>query len=764
MIVDITHNILSLIIVLIMLITRDFLIPLIVWRNYFKGKPYAFRFFFSLITQSTIQLNLVLFLGLAGILNKLTFIIFNIIIYSLIIWNFSNKKLHKNPGIFLISLIKMQQNRQFKKILLGEIIKIIKTVKNRILPAELKSYFKNNFLEIIFLILIFLYNIWFLNYNVLYYHSYQFSDIPVHQSWIYALEQGVPFIDGIYPFALHNMVYFLRSIFSYDLRELLLYSGAYQTTILMLSIYLLAKEIFKGKYSAITSAIIASFMLRQGRYAASLPQEMGMCFVVSMAYFMIKFLHKKNEKIVVRGDGFFKRIFRINSYINRKYINNDLILFMLSVALIINYYYFTAIAAIFLVFSLFLAYLPRVLKKQYLIPILVTGLLGGMIAILPIGVGLLKGIPFQESMNWATTVISGEEYKGTNLDYQVDLNEALGRNEESDINEIEKERVIDYSKMTTQEKLSYFYKAISFFGRMSLFGDEPTSVMLLAMSISFLSAIIMFFFRNSRNAAFDYMGIISYILIISIFGAAKLLGVPEIILESRASTFAQPFIGIIYMMPIDIFFRAVKTDDRKTKKKIFNGFSLFVGVLVIILIFNRGYYHTFFDVNLAYYNESEYVLRNIKKDYAKNDFTIVATTDEYYEVINHGRHTELSRFVNMLDKHEDAFTFPTRYVFFFIEKLVLNDYNYGNVRVDKEYAKREFVFLKDIQDYYFQRAIIQSKAYYWAESFAKLYPRNFKIFFEDDIYIVYRMEQNTYSPFKMQIDYLNNGEGEKDEE
>lgn len=759
MIVDIAHNILSLLIVLAMLITRDFLIPLIVWRNYFRDKSYTYRFFFSIISQAIIQVNLVLLLGLLGICNKYIFITFNLFIYALIMWNFSNKKIHKGYSLFFNHLLQAYKSRQMKKLLAGKIISTAKYVKSTVLSPNFLEFIKNNKIEILLLLFMFVYNIWFLNHNVLYYHSYQFSDIPVHQSWVYYLEQGVLFSDGIYPFGMHAMTYAIRSFSAYDLREILLYSGAYQTAILMTFIYFLAREILKGRYSAITAALIASFMLKQGRYVASLPQEVGMCFVVAIAYFMIRFLHKENEKNVINGDGFFKRTLRMNSYVNRKYIDDNLILFMLSVTLIVNYHYFTAIAAIFLVFSILLAYLPKTLKKQYLLPILVTGLIGGMIAVIPVGAALCKGIPFQESMNWATTVISGEEYKGTDLDYQVNLNEALGKEkndnkEEGDENKTEENQNIDYSNMTTKEKLVYFYDSIFFFGRMSLFGEEPTRVMLLAMFVSLLLSIIMRFFKRTRNVAYDYIGLNLYILIISIFGAAKLLGVPEIILESRASTFAQPFLGIIYIMPIDIFFRMIGTENTKRKKKAFNGFSLSIGIIVVMLIFSGGYAHTFFEVNMPYYNESEYVLRNIKKDYDKYDFTIVATTDEYYEVINHGRHTEISRFVNMIDKNEANFTFPTKYTFFFIEKLLLQDYNYGQVRVDRKYANMDFIFLENVQDYYFQRAVIQSKAYFWAEKFSELYPRNFKVFFENDIYVVYRMEQNTYSPFDMQIDYL----------
>lgn len=134
---------------------------------------------------------------------------------------------------------------------------------------------------------------------------------------------------------------------------------------------------------------------------------------------------------------------------------------------------------------------------------------------------------------------------------------------------------------------------------------------------------------------------------------------------------------------------------------------------------------------------------------------IVSPTEEYYDVIDYGRHTQLSKFINMVNKNEEKFTFTTDYVFFFIEKVVLKDYNYGSVSVNEQYAAEEFVYMGDTQDYYYQRAVIESQAYYWAKAFEKTYPRNFKVYYENDIYVVYIMEQNTYYPYELQIDYLN---------
>ena len=176
--------------------------------------------------------------------------------------------------------------------------------------------------------------------------------------------------------------------------------------------------------------------------------------------------------------------------------------------------------------------------------------------------------------------------------------------------------------------------------------------------------------------------------------------------------------------------------------------------MVAVLILDFGWYHAFFDVNQAYYNEAEYLLRHIKKSFPNNTYTIVSPTEEYYDVLDYGYHTELSEFMNMVNGKQKEFTFPTQYVFFFVEKQVLQDYFYGSVEVSLRYAAMDFSYLANSQDYYFQRAIIESQAYCWAQKIGQIYPSSFKVYYEDDIYVAYILHQNIFNPYDLRIDYL----------
>lgn len=759
MIVDTSAYVISLILVLIGCIIRDFIIPIFVWKKHLEDKSYGYRFWFCVITQATIQINLVLILGIFNIFNTYSFILLNLLLYLLIIWNFSDKQFFRHQKRKMKELWDAYKENRLARYISQSLLSYVKKTARAISQLAIFDYIKKNWIEIILLIGILIYNIWFLTYNVMQYHSYQFSDIPVHQSWIYEMEHGKVYSDGIYPFGMHIMIYFVRIIFRIELREILIYAGAYQFLILIIGVYLLSKKIFSGKYIPIGAILITSLMLNQGRYAASLPQEAGMYAVIAVAYFMIDYLHKKKERHIIETDSKIQRLFRINSYINRRYISPETILLALSVSLVISYHYFTAIATVFILIALGIAYVPRILRKQYFIPLMFCGIMGAMLAIVPMGIYLMKGVPFQESIDWATTVMSGEEWHGSDADYQDELSLALGQEKDDGLeinNEILPEEAdsVNYSEMTKEEIIKYYYKSIYNFNTINMFGSLQTELMFLSIIIGLIFAIIMLLFKKTRSISYAYIAMILIMIFFSTLGASKELGIPEVIAASRASTFAQPFIGIIYMLPIDFLFRLIGIWKNKYHQFVLASLSLALCGFMAFYIIDQGWHHNYFDINQAYYNEPVYVLRKIKKSFDKYSYTIVATTDEYYEVIDHGRHTEIAKFVNMISKNEDEFYFTTDYVFFFIEKVLLQDYNHGKVNVSLEYAQNDFAYMGDIQDYYFQRAVIQSRAYYWAKAFHKAYPKNFKIYFENDIYIVYLMEQNTYSPYNLQIDYL----------
>lgn len=93
MLVDTNAYIISFVTIILGFLIRDFLIPLIVWRKYLKDKSYSYRFWFCIITQAALLINLVLLLGFFDICNRYTVIVGMVIVYGLISWNYSDKRI-----------------------------------------------------------------------------------------------------------------------------------------------------------------------------------------------------------------------------------------------------------------------------------------------------------------------------------------------------------------------------------------------------------------------------------------------------------------------------------------------------------------------------------------------------------------------------------------------------------------------------------------------------------------------------------------------
>lgn len=55
------------------------------------------------------------------------------------------------------------------------------------------------------------------------------------------------------------------------------------------------------------------------------------------------------------------------------------------------------------------------------------------------------------------------------------------------------------------------------------------------------------------------------------------------------------------------------------------------------------------------------------------------------------------------------------------------------------------------------RWIMMSRMYYWAQEFRRKYPNEMKVYFENDNFVCYYVEQNTYALYDFAIDYGYNG-------
>lgn len=726
--------------------------PLFMWRDYLKNKPFGERIMFCVITQTAYLVNVVILLGVLKICNRWTLLFSLIAEYLCVRWTFSDKqqvshlkRLYRQLRRYLHGDITLQAIRR-------KMIRFRNLHHGQHLSAKLRNIFSQHWAVILFGTVIFLYNAFFLCHNVNIYHSYQFSDIPVHTSWVYALENGTLFVDGIYPFAMHALIYVIRVLFGISLREIMLYYGSFHSLLMFFTLYQFSKKIFHSKWSSLLALLCFSLLLNQGRYAASLPQECGVFAMFTMGYYLIDYLNKPRKVHYVQGDSRIRRFFRINQYWSREYLDFDFFMILLSVAQIISFHFYTAIAAIMLAIAIVLSHFITFFKKQYFIPIVTSAVLGAILAILPFIAALSVGIPFHGSMGWALSVIQGTEWQGTGYGYVI--SDGTGNETELQVisnseDEEKEDSPLHDATLSTAEKLKFVFEYMLAYNQGYMFGEKTTLPLLICTLLTSIAAFLFLFFKRLRPYGQNYIAVVSYVFVLVVMGISSGIGLPVILEPTRANVFAEPVLVLIFAIPLDIFLLIFYKGNSSIYRLFSSLFSIAVCAGACCWIIFSGAVHHYFDVNLAYFNEPDYIMRQIQKDFPDFQYTIVSPTDEYYVAVEKGFHTELSEVVAMIDGNYPNFTFPTKYIFFFIEKYTLQDYFHGRDYVSLEYANLPFLYQASTQDYYYQRNILESKAYYWAKKYAQLYPNNMTVYYEDDIYIAYVLTQDVESPLSL---------------
>ena len=471
-----------------------------------------------------------------------------------------------------------------------------------------------------------------------------------------------------------------------------------------------------------------------------------------MAYYMLRYLETKRMPHRVENDSKLRSFIRFNQYLSRKWINFDIFMLMISVSLIIAFHFYTAIAAIVLAGVIAGAYFFRFFRKQYFVPIITAAVVGVVIAVAPFVLCFASGIPFHGSMDWAMSVINGTTWEGTGSDYLATIQD------ENDINsdqseENEKAVSLFQRGLNIREMLAAFYETMRDYMAAYILNPALTKLLIPCTGIGFALGLLMLAFRRTRLQLFRYAMIVIYCMIINCMGAAGGLGFVVIFDSMRASVFEQPFVFFMLAIPLDAVFGLMGQWKNQVFQRALAVLCTAACISAGYWMVDRGMLHHFFDVNLAYYNESDYLIKAIRRQYPSYQYTIVSPTDEYYAVVVDGYHTEISEFVNMIDKQEKVFKFPTPYVFFFVEKYTLQDYFKGRAYVDAGTAKETFQYRASTQDYYYQRNVIESKAYYWAQKCMQVYPDRMRVFFEDDIYVAYLLTQDVNYPLDLQLDY-----------
>ena len=162
-------------------------------------------------------------------------------------------------------------------------------------------------------------------------------------------------------------------------------------------------------------------------------------------------------------------------------------------------------------------------------------------------------------------------------------------------------------------------------------------------------------------------------------------------------------------------------------------------------------------------------LSNIIHENEDKTWTIVSANDETQMGLDHGWHYETITFLRGMETLEKntKVIIPTKTVYFFIEKIP-GDYAVSYAKsgqsISRKGASRSLPNVGGIGMYQGEgRWIVMSRMYYWAQAFMELYPNEMKVYYEDNKFICYKIEQNMYHQYNFAIDYRYNQNKMQDE-
>lgn len=698
-----------------------YLWPSVVFKKHLKKKKSrTYKFVFCSVVQLIIINTVVLGLGLIGLLKPF---IINILFYgSFLFFLFKDVKIERKTllkGKYFVS------GTYGLKSLFSDIFGFIKRKAGQAKDSFLK-FMEGHWGEYGLLFLLVAFGVVYFSVNSFEQNSYGFGDLYTHHSWTYNLVNGQIFSSGIYPEAMHCLIAMENFSFGISIYNALLFTGPVFSSVILVSIYIMFRELFKWKWTPMLVLALILFVDVKCLLAASsfarwqwtMPQEYGFPAMFFCLTYLIRFF--KNGKKYKRT--------KVPMFLK----DDDLLLFTFSVAATIAAHFYATIMAVMLCIGGACVLIGRFFSKKF--PgFLIACFAGLFIAIVPMLGALAEGYHFQGSVRWAMSLIlTKEQFEALYGD-----TDAVDRREE----ELEKEREEEERKEREKEKASNENADLSYYDRgknnnavgkvgtlfladrvndvvkdlasmdavsekpaepspfrktmtrlyngsyAAMYGEKRAAVF-VGMSILALiiwAVIRIFVFIRRRQIVnyplyghmFDgYIVIVIGSILFTITYALRYMGLPELLEQYRVCSVAQIMCLALLLVPVDVIGVFVFENLNRNKGKT----GMIIAYIMVILIYAgaklTGNFHGYLMIELTRYNSSVLVTNAINRTmgYGANNFTIVSTTDELYPVLGYGFHEELISFIN--NSEIVTYTIPTEYIFIYIEKNVLSRAQY----------------------------------------------------------------------------------------
>lgn len=589
------------------------------------------------------------------------------------------------------------------------------------------------------LLVLFMYGI-----NTVSVYGYCASDLVVHNYWINYMEANRIFVEGIYPFGFHCMIYYLHAVFAIPTYVLLRVFTVAQTLMIHLMLLAFLKLVCKSKYAPyagmaayLTTGVFYRFVYL--RYYAPLPQEYGMIFILPAAYFAIAFLQNKDLASAAKKKGWAEGD-----------AGYSLILFSMCVSMTLAAHFYDTVVTGLLCVGIGAGFCFRCLRWRYLKGLLLAGTAGLFIGVLPMAAAYAAGTPLHGSLYWGMNAISAEEedVKRPETDGAPEAAEDGAAPDVPDASDAS-----DGAAEARPGKLEHIIGAMQYYAT----NNSRTAAVFMLGSVAALLAMGLLWYILRRP---DYGGVLVsfgvFMALMCLLQAAPGLGLPSLIEVSRWAVYIGYGLAAAWSLCIDGTAYLLFRERRAVNLAGLAGAAAACAAVALTGVRTP--------VCLSAYvpNGAVVCLTNIlRENRDTTSWTICSADSERQMIWEHGYHYET---INFLRGQKDltgdtSLTIPTDTVYFFIEKVPILYYDFLNtVRPEREVsqggAKQPLPAGDGIKPYIEDaRWVTMSHMYYWAQAFQKLYPYEMEVYYETDDFICYRVRQDGYSLYNFAIDY-----------
>lgn len=747
-----------------------FLMPSVIFYKHLQGKSPVYRFGFC-VTAVPVCLNaLVLFLGLFHILSmRLTALIL--------------------AGVFLVCALRLAWEFRHK---LAAWKKPRRFHPLKALPRKDRVYIGLWAVTLLFGAVYF-------TYGVIRISCYGCGDLYVHHSWIYGLMEGKVFSAGIYPEAMHCVIYCMRSLLGISVFSCLRFIQCFHVVTYLVSVGCLLREVFRWRYTPVLTLLLflilnvrgAEMVNSMSRLQWTLPMEFGLPCVLMCVMFLIRYI-----KGTLQENG--KKDARVY------WKNENLLIFMLAVAATLTTHFYATIMALFLCVPVALCACRKVFHWKRLLPLTAAAMCSLLIAAAPMAWALAEGMSFQGSINWALESMDSETVKENRelLESEGEKEAAIAQ-KATEMEETGQVRTLAVSvpadrpekaapmaetagvkgETTDRKGIEGIYR----YGYVGLYGEGRGTLLLgltcLALALSMAGKVRKSKWAEGVGYSYVPMTLMSVVFIVTY--AMPYIGLPQFIAEGRFSVIGHPLTLAMALIPLDI---AAPLAEERWGETLLRRLAVAMAIGIYVFACLTGNYHGFLYNELSRYPEAVTMTRTIMKNFKPHTYAITSTTDELYQVVEKGTHVELQTFLENIEQEEYYLWMP--HVFFYVEKKPLcyaqlyfgegpawlGEERYPDesregfkilrptMRVSQEpyviaseispdKAEREIVE-PDVWLRYTQlenREVLESRAYEQYMRLMETYPDQMEIYFEDENFICFHLEQDMKNPCNLAV-------------